>query len=420
MITTMAPLQPCRRARAATMSIFGRAGGVLNLAAAVALAITGLAAMAADATPGSKDAENANKSIWTQNVTQFRKEHSVAGGYTKKWDLSDLPHYKPKRQLRGKLRIWGNNYIKDGYLGEYWKAEFKKFQPGFEIEYNLPTTGIGIPSLSAKASDLAMSRKAILMDLLTFEQVYHHPITEITAVTGSYDVYGWMPAFTIVVNKDNPLDKISMKQLDGVFGGQRNGGYDGSVWRTDYPYRRGAEENIRTWGQLGLTGEWADKPIHPGGQTLRGNNTTQLSDRITRGSDQWNENYQTYANYIGTDGKIVPWSTQARDAIAKDKYALYYVSPLSMSLDLKELAIQGWDGGPYVKRSLETIRDHSYPLYAEYYFYFNRDPGKAVDPRVDEFLHFILSQEGQEQVQREGRYIPLTGEMVKEQLKKLD
>src|SRR5258708_2622316 len=387
---------------------------------ALAVAGSALVLAAARAADGKTGAENSNKSIWTQDVTSFRKDHAVAGGYTKKWDLSDLTHYKPKHQLKGKLRVWGNNYIKDGYLGEYWRAAFKKFQPGIEIEYNLPTTGIAIPSLSAKASDVAMSRKAILMDLLTFEQVYKHPITEVSAVTGSYDVYGWMPAFTIVVNKDNPLERISMKQLDGVFGGQRNGGYDASVWRTDYPYKRGADENIRTWGQLGLTGEWADKPIHPGGQTLRGNNTVQLSDKITRGSDQWNEGYQAYANYIDDKGKIVPWSTQARDAIAKDKYALYYVSPLSMSPDLKELAIQGWEGGPYVKRSLETIRDHSYPLYAEYYFYINREPGKPVDAKVEEFLRFILSQEGQEQVQREGRYMPLTGAMVKEQLKKLD
>ncbi|MGE5616384.1 MAG: PstS family phosphate ABC transporter substrate-binding protein [Bacillota bacterium] len=387
---------------------------------AIALALVPLGPFAAPSDAPPAEAVNANKSIWTQNVTSFRKEHAVAGGYTKKWDLSDLPHYKPKRQLTGKLRIWGNNYIKDGYLGEYWREAFKKFQPGIDIEYNLPTTGIGIPSLSAKASDLAMSRKAILMDLLTFEQVYHHPITEVAAVTGSYDVYGWMPAFIIVVNKDNPLEKISMKQLDDVFGGQRLGGYVGSVWRTDPPCRRGAEENIRTWGQLGLTGEWADKPIHPGGQTLRGNNTTQLSDKILCGSDQWSEEYRAYANYIDPAGRIVPWSTQARDAALKDKYAMYYVSPMSMHPGLKELAIQDRDGGPYVKRSLETIHDHSYPLYNEYYFYFNREPGKAIDPKVDEFMHFILSQEGQEQVQREGRYLPLTGAMVREELKKLE
>jgi len=93
---------------------------------------------------------------------------------------------------------------------------------------------------------------------------------------------------------------------------------------------------------------------------------------------------------------------------------------MSMSPNLKELAIQGTEGGPYVKRTLETIHDHSYPLYNEYYFYFNREPGKPVDPKVDEFMHFILSQEGQQEVQREGRYMPLTAEVVREQLKKLE
>src|SRR5271166_1064046 len=170
----------------------------------VALALcVSLAADAGEST--TNEAPNANKSVWTQNVTQFRKQHAVEGGYTKPWDLSGLPHYQPRQQIQGKLRIWGNNYIRDGYLAEYWREAFKKFQPGIEIEYNLPTTGIGIPSLSAKASDLAMSRKATLMDLLTFEQVHHHYVTEISAVTGSYDVYGWSPPFIIVVNKDNPL-----------------------------------------------------------------------------------------------------------------------------------------------------------------------------------------------------------------------
>ena len=86
-------------------------------------------------------------SIEVQNAREgVVKARGAKAHYTKKWDLSDLPHYKPKQQLKGKLRIWGNNYIKDGYLGEYWRAAFKKFQPGIEIEYNLPTTGIGIPS----------------------------------------------------------------------------------------------------------------------------------------------------------------------------------------------------------------------------------------------------------------------------------
>ncbi len=363
---------------------------------------------------------NAGVSIWTQNVTGFRKEHGSVGGYTRKWDLSDLPHYMPKQQLTGTLRIWGSNYIRDGYLAEYWREAFRKFQPGLKIEYNLPTTGIAIPALSCGVADVVMSRKAIIMDLLTFEQVYHHPVTEIAAVTGSYDVYGWSPAFIIVVNKANPLNQISLKQLDGVFGGARLGGYVGSVWHTEYPYSRGPEENIRTWGQLGLTGEWANQPIHPGGQTLRGNQTSQFSDIVLRGSDQFAEGYQAYANYITPEGKINSWSLQARHAIAQDRNAMFYVSPMSMSPDLKELAIQGYDGGPYVKRSLETIHDRTYPLYGQYFFYLNRTPGQPVEPKVAEFLRFILSQEGQDCVQREGRYLPLTGNIVRAQLKKLE
>ena len=368
----------------------------------------------------SAEPANAGVSIWTQNVTGFRKEHGAEGGYTKRWDLGGLPHYVPKVHLTGTLRVWGNNYIKDGYLAEYWEQEFKKFQPDVTIEYHLPTTGIGIPALSCGVADVAMSRRAIIMDLLTFEQVYHHPVSEVEAVTGSYDVYGWSPPFIIVVHKDNPLEKISLKQLDGVFGGARTGGYVGSVWHTEYPFARGADENIRRWGQLGLPGEWADQPIHTGGQTLRGNQTSQFSDLILKGSDQFVEGYQAFANYITPDGKINSWSLQARRALATDRLAMFYVSPMTLSPDMKELAVQAYDGGPYVQRTLETVHDRSFPLYGRYYFYFNREPSKAVDPKVDEWLRFILSQEGQDCVQREGRYLPLTADIVQAQLKKLE
>jgi phosphate transport system substrate-binding protein len=100
-----------------------------------------------------------------------------------------------------------------------------------------------------------MNNKATLTDLLTFEQLYRHPISEVMAATGSYDIYGWTPAYLIVVNRENPLTQISVKQLDGFFGGARTGGYGGSIWHTNNPYSLGSDKNIRTWDQLGLTGE---------------------------------------------------------------------------------------------------------------------------------------------------------------------
>jgi phosphate transport system substrate-binding protein len=269
-------------------------------------------------------------------------------------------------------------------------------------------------------ADLGMAREPVIMELLTFEQVFHHPITQISALTGSYDVYGWGPAFIIAVNKDNPLNQISMKQLDGVFGAARLGGYDGSVYHSEYPYARGPEENIRTWGQLGLTGEWANRPIHVGGQGKRGNATTVFSDHVLWGSDNFVEDYRGYNNYVTKDGGVNTWSLQVQHAVAADPQAMFYVSPLALSPDLKELAVQARDGGPFVRRSLESCHDRSYPLTYQFFFYLNREPGQPVEPKVAEFMRFILSQEGQDCIQQEGRYLPLMPADVQAQLKKLE
>src|SRR5215468_10857364 len=139
--------------------------------------------------PKEAEPENSGRSIWTQNVTGFRKEHGAIGGYKKRWDLSDLPHYVPKQKLTGTIRIWGNNYLKDGELAKYWAEEFKKLQPGLTIEYRLPTGAIAISAVATGVADLGMNAKATLTDRLIFEQEFHHPLTEITAVTGSFDVY---------------------------------------------------------------------------------------------------------------------------------------------------------------------------------------------------------------------------------------
>lgn len=388
----------------------------------VVLPAAALAAPPAQESPpvDARRTTNAQKSIWTLNVTDFRKKNANLGGYTKKWDLSDLPRYQPRRQVNGTLRIWGSNYLKDGPLGQYWADAFRKFQPGITIEYNLPTAGIAVPGVAGKVADLGVGRPATLMDHLTFEQVYKYPITEITAATGSFDVYGWSPGFIILVHKDNPISQLSMKQLDGIFGTARNGGYDGSVYRNDYPYRRGADENIRTWGQLGATGEWANKPIHPCGQSPRANIQVVFQNLVLGGSDQWVEGYQAFSNFATPEGTINSWSKQVLAFAESDPLAICIASPLVLGPNLKELAIAPREGGPAIKRTLESVRDRTYPLINEIFFYANKEPGKAMDPKVEEFLRFVLSEEGQQEIQHEGRYTPLTAAVVKEQLAKLE
>ena len=362
---------------------------------------------------------NTGVSIWTGNVTAFRRKHGSIGGYQKRWDLSALPRYVPRRQLTGTLRVWGLSYLQDGPLGKYWADAFQKYEPGLKIEYHLPTGAIAVAALATGVADIGVNYKATLTDRLDFEQVFHHPVTAVTVATGSYDVYGWDPAGIIVVNKANPLTRISVKQLDGVFGTARNGGYQGAVWHTEYPYSRGAEDNIRTWGQLGLTGEWAGKPIHTCGQNLLSGAMYQFSDEVLGGSMQFVEGLETYTNYMTTGGKVYTWSQQVRDVVDQDPQMICYVSPLALTPGMKVLAIQARDGGPYVPRSLETVHDNTYPLSHHVYFFFDREKGKPVDPRIEEFVRFVLSQQGQAEIEREGRFLPLTAPMVREQLKTL-
>ncbi len=141
---------------------------------------------------------------------------------------------------------------------------------------------------------------------------------------------------------------------------------------------------------------------------------------VLRGSDQWVEGYRAFGNYATPEKKIAPWSLQVMNEVRNDPQAICIGSPLTMGPGMRELAVQGFDGGPYVQRTLESVRDRSYPLINEIFFYVNKPPGKPMDPKVEEFVRFVLSQQGQAQVQREGRYLPLPGDVVREQLKKLD
>lgn len=179
--------------------------------------------------------------------------------YTKKFDLRGLPHYIPEQQVSGTLRISGNNYIGDSPLASWWKEGFNKYQPSVKIEYFLPTAAIAVPSLYLKTADVSMDHEPSFRDYLSHLRIFGYAPTGISIVTGSYDVVGWQNTMAIIVNKANPLTKITMQELDGVFGSTRDGGWVGAKWHPEF--KRGSDQDIRTWDQLGLTGEWASKRI---------------------------------------------------------------------------------------------------------------------------------------------------------------
>jgi len=342
--------------------------------------------------------------------------------YTQKWDLSGLPSYQPKQKVSGTIRLWGSNYIADGMLGGYWEAAFRKYHPDVKFEFHMKTTLAAVPSLVFGVSDIGIGRKITFSELEMFQRYTDRDPIELDIATGSYDVPGWQPGFGIVVNKDNPLTQITMKQLDGIFGAERLGGWDGTSWRPQFA--RGPEENIRTWSQLGLTGEWADRPINVYGLNLRYHQAVEMSDRLLKGSDKWNEKLRVYANFVSNEGKL---DRGLKGDLARDRYGISYVAAPTVNLgddpahpELKMLKVAVNDSGPFVAYTLETVQDRSYPLYDSIYAYADREPGKPIDPKVLEFLRFVLSREGQAEVMRDGKYLPLTAEIARAQLKKLD
>jgi len=346
-----------------------------------------------------------------------------------RWDLSDLPAYEPHGQVTGTIRLWGSNYITDGNLGEYWEKAFQKFHPDVKFEYNMLTTRAAVPSLVFGVSDLGMGRKITTEELQLFQRYKNHSPLEITIATGSYNVTGWQPGFGIVVAKDNPLTKITMEQLDGIFGAERLGGWIGTDWHPEFG--RGPEKNIRTWGQLGLTGEWADREIIPYGLNQRYHQATEISDRILQGSDKWNEKLRIYANFVATNSKAEDGSGMGfgalsrglNDDLVKDRYGIAYIAaPVGKALppELKVLELARTSAGPYYAYTMDNLRSRVYPLVDEIYAYTDPGAGEGLDPKVREYLRFIVSREGQEAVMKDGKYLPLTAEVSQEQLKKLE
>jgi phosphate transport system substrate-binding protein len=353
------------------------------------------------------------------------KMMSARGGkvaYTKKWDLSGLPKYQPKQKVSGTIRMWGSNYITDGFLGGYWEAAFRKYHPDVKFDFHMKTTLAAVPSLIFGVSDLGIGRKITFPEQELFERYTDRSPIEIEIATGSYDVPGWQPGYGVVVQKDNPITHITMEQLDGVFGAERTGGWDGTSWRPNWA--RGPEKNIRTWGQLGLTGEWADKPINVYGLTLRYHQATEISDRVLKASDKWNEHLKIYANFVSKAGKL---ERGMNEDLAADKYGIGIVAAPTTNLTggasqptQKVLAVAAKDGGPYIPYTLDTLQNRTYPLYDRIFAYTDREQGKPMNPAVLEFLRFVLSQEGQAEVMRDGKYLPLNAEVANAQLKKLE
>ncbi len=340
-------------------------------------------------------------------------------------ELADLPHYVPEVQIVGAVRIVGSE-LKNAtpQLAE----GFAKFHPDAKVSTNFMTSSEGgIAGLYCGISDVApMGDDAKITDLMPFFNTFGYMPTEISVATGGYEKRGSLFAWGIVVNQDNPLDEISMDQLERVFGSERSGGWE--LVDNDYlytsKYARSADTNIRTWDQLGLNGEFAGKEIQTFGYIAPGFEIS-VERTLFHWSDKWNPNFMEYveAKQATPDaaGRAVA-SERPLEMLSKNKFAIGIAALMHVKdyPGLKVLKVAPRGGGPAVALTPDNVANRTYPLIRDAYFYVNRAPGRPLDPRAREFMRFVLSREGQEIMARVGYYYPLPAAYLKEQLKKLD
>ncbi|MDB6126390.1 MAG: phosphate transporter substrate-binding protein, partial [Verrucomicrobia bacterium] len=174
------------------------------------------------------------------------------------FDLTSLPPYKAiTPNVHGVVRIHDTELTQ--HLVHLWQDRFLKLHP--LVRYSEYTVPAWFSGLCAGTADFAVTgHDAWRTDLKAFEGIYGYPPLEIMFATGGFNLRkGNTPGAIFFVNKDNPVTQLTLDQLDGIFGAERTGGWDGLKWTT--AVARGPEKNIRTWGQLGLTGDWARQPI---------------------------------------------------------------------------------------------------------------------------------------------------------------
>jgi phosphate transport system substrate-binding protein len=323
--------------------------------------------------------------------------------------LDALPHYKPESMVSGTIRLWGHGAPVLDFMGKLvqsWEDEFRRFQPGVKFEYDMYGTASAMGALYTGSGDIAILGQEIYpFETTAFHRVKGYDPTEVEIATGSVDVRNFDFALGVFVNKDNPLTHLTLGQINCIFTYQ-----DG-----------GPAANITTWGQLGLTGEWADKPIHLYGWTEADIFSTFIERTALQGSHRWRCGMKQYAHIHRPDGTIYDSGQQIVDQLASDPYGMGLSNVRYLHGDaVKALALGRSVEGPFFEATRATLISRQYPLTRIIPAEIDRKPGVPVDPKVREFLRYLLSREGQEAIVRNGKYLPMDPAIANQMLARLN
>ena len=292
-----------------------------------------------------------------------------------------IPAYAKTSGVSGNLNSVGSDTMNN--LMTLWAEAFLKMYPNVKLQVEGKGSSTAPPALIAGTSQFGpMSRAMRATEIDQFESKYGYKPTQLRT---SYD------ALAVYVNKDNPIEKLTLAQVDAVFSKTR---------------RRAFKQNVTTWGQLGLTGDWANRPI-----SLYGRNSASGTYGFFKEHALGNGDYKDSV-------KEQPGSASVVQGVTEDRFGIGYSGLGYKTSGVKLVPLAEKEGSAYSDGNYEDVKTDKYPLHRFLYLYINRAPGKPLDPVVKEFCKLIFSKEGQEVVIKDG-YLPLPADLVKQELAKL-
>jgi len=292
-----------------------------------------------------------------------------------------IPEYKPVQGVSGNIKSVGSDTMNN--LMTLWGEGFKTKYPNVQIEIEGKGSSTAPPALISGSADYGpMSRPMKDKEIDDFQKAFGYKPTEIATSIDMLAIY---------VHKDNPITGLTLEQVDAIFSKTR---------------KSGAERDLVTWGDLGLTGEWQNKPI-----SLYGRNSAS-------GTYGYFKEHALAKGDFKDTVKEQPGSSSVVQGIASDKYAIGYSGIGYKTADVRAVPLaKDAKSGP-----VEAIPDNAYtgkyPMARFLYVYVNKKPTASLDPLHQEFLKYVLSQSGQADVVKDG-YFPLTARIVAENLKKI-
>ena len=292
-----------------------------------------------------------------------------------------LTPYQKVSGISGSMNSVGSDTMNN--MMTLWAEEFRKMYPNVKIQVEGKGSSTAPPALISGTSQFGpMSRQMRATELDQFQLKYGYKPTELRT---SHD------ALAVYVHRDNPITKLTLAQVEAIFGKSR---------------RRGYKQNITTWGQLGLTGEWASRPISIYGRNSASGTYGFFKEHVLKNGD--------YKDTV----KEQPGSASVVQGVTEDRFAIGYSGIGYKTSGVKVVPLSETESSPVSDGSQADVVSGKYPLSRFLYIYINRAPNKPLDPLVAEFTKLIFSKEGQEVVIKDG-YMPISADIAKTELAKI-